>query len=189
MQNLHFSAPAEFLKIWVPAGTQILSFQKRCSLVCHTKERAVQTPKARVLRLCLEGGMHWWHEQKFLPGCPTPFLNVHALTSATCSSPSSVYRRNPAGSCLWLPEVRSVLVVDFLRLGGLWLFFSAHNFQMHCISEGYHSLGTPGLVAHVKHTTLSHTGSQGPGMLWWLAQTSRGSCWGHFYTTVSCGFG
>lgn len=53
----------------------------------------------------------------------------------------------------------------FLRLGVLGLFFSARCSQMHCISEGYHSLGTPGLVAHVKHTTLSHTGSQGPGML------------------------
>lgn len=103
MQNPHFSAPAEFLLALKPSP-----FRRRCNLVCHRKETAVQSPKARILRLCLEGEMHWRHQPKFPAGCASPFLNVPVLSSVTCSSPSSVYRRNPAGSCLRLPEVRQV---------------------------------------------------------------------------------
>lgn len=53
----------------------------------------------------------------------------------------------------------------FFEAWGFVIVFLCTLFSNALHIRGVPQFGTPGLVAHVKHTTLSHTGSQGPGML------------------------
>lgn len=57
---------------WVSAGTQTLSFQGFCwkLLFYHPRTTAGRSPTTGVPRFRIEGEMHWWHQQKFLPCCP-----------------------------------------------------------------------------------------------------------------------
>lgn len=81
--------------------------------------------------------------------CPPPVLVPHPW------APSSAYRADLVGFCLSPPEERQMglaLMVDFLRLGGTYYLE---------IVYAYHSLKTPGLMAHLKHRAVPHSGSWG----------------------------
>lgn len=103
VQKLHFCTTVEFLLTLKPS-----SFRMKCNLFYHPRKTARQLPNAHVPRLCFEGEIHWWHQQKFLPCCPSPFLNVLPHLNHLQQLLTVYRRRDLAGSCLSFPEIRQV---------------------------------------------------------------------------------